>query len=63
MPGRRKNHRRFHGGEPERRLTARAHFAPVIAPSEAGDLPGAIARVVSLAKQYDQGAIANAIRA
>ena len=41
-------------------LTARAHFAPVIAPSEAGDLPGAIARVVSLAKQYDQGAIANA---
>jgi len=38
-------------------LTARAHFAPVISPAEAGDLPGAIARVVALGKQYDQGAI------
>jgi predicted amidohydrolase YtcJ len=38
-------------------LTARAHFAPVIEPKEAGDLPGAIARVVAFAKQYDEGAI------
>ena len=38
-------------------LTARAHFAPVISPAEAGDLPGAIARVVALGKQYDQGAV------
>jgi predicted amidohydrolase YtcJ len=39
-------------------LTARAHFAPVISPAEAGDLPGAVTRVVALAKQYDEGAIA-----
>jgi len=39
-------------------LTARAHFAPVIEPKEAGDLPGAVARVVAFAKQYDDGAIA-----
>ena len=38
-------------------LTARAHFAPVISPAEASDIPGAIARVVALAKQYDQGTI------
>ena len=38
-------------------LTARGHFAPVISPSDAGDLPGAVARVVGLAKQYDEGAI------
>lgn len=38
-------------------LTARAHFAPVIKPKEAGDLPGAVARVVAFAKQYDNGAI------
>ncbi len=38
-------------------LTGRAHFAPVISPSEAGDLPGAVARVVALAKQYDEGTI------
>jgi predicted amidohydrolase YtcJ len=37
-------------------LTARAHFAPLISPSEAGDLPGAVARVAALAKQYDRGA-------
>ncbi len=41
-------------------LTARAHFAPQIAPSEAGDPGGAVARVVSFAKQYDEGAIARA---
>ena len=39
-------------------LTARAHFAPVIEPKEAGDLPGAVARIVAFAKQYDDGAIA-----
>jgi predicted amidohydrolase YtcJ len=38
-------------------LTARGHFAPVISPSEAGDLPGAVARVVAFGKQYDEGAI------
>ena len=41
-------------------LTARAHFAPVIEPKEAGDLPGAVARVLAFAKQYDEGAIARA---
>lgn len=39
-------------------LTARAHFAPVIAPKEVGDLSRAVARVVAFAKQYDDGAIA-----
>ena len=38
-------------------LTARAHFAPVIPPTEAGDPAGAVARVVALARQYDEGAI------
>jgi predicted amidohydrolase YtcJ len=38
-------------------LTARAHFAPVIEPSEAGNLAGAVARVAAFAKQYDEGAI------
>ncbi len=41
-------------------LTARAHFAPEIAPTEAGDPLGAVARVVAFAKQYDEGAIASA---
>ncbi len=41
-------------------LTVRAHFAPVIAPTEAGDPKGAVARVVAFAKQYDEGAIARA---
>src|SRR3954463_7670920 len=36
-------------------LTARAHFAPVIEPKEAGNLSGAVARVVTLEKQYDEG--------
>jgi len=36
-------------------LTARAHFAPVIAPTEAGDLAGAVARVVAFRSRYDQG--------
>jgi predicted amidohydrolase YtcJ len=39
------------------RLTARAHFAPVIEPSEAGDLARAVARVAGDAKLYDEGAI------
>jgi predicted amidohydrolase YtcJ len=38
-------------------LTARGHFAPQIAPTEAGDPVGAVARVVAFAKQYDEGAI------
>ncbi len=38
-------------------LTARAHFAPVIDPAEAGNLSAAVARVVGLAKKYDEGAI------
>ncbi len=41
-------------------LTARAHFAPVIEPSEAGNLPAAVARVVAFAKQYDEGATTRA---
>jgi predicted amidohydrolase YtcJ len=41
-------------------LTARAHFAPVIEPKEAGDLSGAVARIVTLAKQYDEGKLARA---
>jgi predicted amidohydrolase YtcJ len=41
-------------------LTVRAHFAPVIEPSEVGDLPAAVARVVGLAKKYDEGATAPA---
>jgi predicted amidohydrolase YtcJ len=41
-------------------LTARAHFAPQIAPAEAGDPAGAVARVVAFAKQYDEGATARA---
>jgi predicted amidohydrolase YtcJ len=41
-------------------LTARAHFAPEIAPAEAGDPLGAVSRVVAFAKQYDEGAITSA---
>ena len=41
-------------------LTARAHFAPQIAPAEAGDPLGAVARVVAFARQYDEGAIGRA---
>jgi hypothetical protein len=42
------------------RLTARAHFAPVIAPSEVGNLTAAVARVVATRKEYDEGPIARA---
>jgi hypothetical protein len=38
-------------------LTARAHFAPPIEPSQAGDPAAAVASVVARAKQYDEGAI------
>jgi predicted amidohydrolase YtcJ len=41
-------------------LTARGHFAPQIAPTEAGDPVGAVARVVAFARQYDEGAITRA---
>jgi predicted amidohydrolase YtcJ len=42
------------------RLTARAHFAPVIAPSEVGNLTAAVARVVATRKEFDEGSIARA---
>ena len=38
-------------------LSARAHFAPVIKPEDAGDPARAVAKVVAYEKQYDQGAI------
>ena len=41
-------------------LTARAHFAPEIAPTEVGDPLGAVARVVAFAKQYDEGVMVRA---
>ena len=41
-------------------LTARAHFAPLVEPAQAGDPLGAVARVVAFRKQYDEGAIARA---
>jgi len=42
------------------KLTARAHFAPLIQPSEAGDWANALARVIALAKRYDEGKISRA---
>jgi predicted amidohydrolase YtcJ len=39
------------------KLTARAHFAPPIEPSEAGKPDPALARVVALAKRHDEGKI------
>ena len=38
-------------------LTARAHFAPLIKPAEAGHLDAAIARVLAFRARYDQGPI------
>lgn len=38
-------------------LSARAHFAPPIAPPEARNLEAAIARIVALRDRYDQGPI------
>jgi len=42
------------------RLTARAHFAPVIAPSEVNNLTAAVARVVALRKEFDEGTVGRA---
>jgi len=39
------------------KLTARAHFAPVISPAEGSEPQKAVASVKALAQQYDQGAI------
>ena len=41
-------------------LTARAHFAPRIEPSQGADPVAAVASVVAAAKQYDEGAIGRA---
>ncbi len=41
-------------------LTARAHFAPRIEPSQGTDPVAAVASVVAAAKQYDEGAISRA---
>ncbi len=41
-------------------LTARAHFAPPIVPAQAADPVAAVAAVVALAQQYDEGAISRA---
>ena len=46
--------------ERENALTARAHFAPLIAPAEAPNVEAAgqaVAKVVATAKKYDEGAI------
>ena len=42
------------------KLTARAHFAPLIQPSEAANPAPAVARVIALAKRYDQGKLSPA---
>jgi predicted amidohydrolase YtcJ len=42
------------------RLTARAHFAPVIAPTEVNNLTAAVARIVATRKEYDEGPIGRA---
>ena len=42
------------------KLTARAHFAPLIPPSEAGAPADALARVIASAKRYDEGKISRA---
>jgi predicted amidohydrolase YtcJ len=39
------------------KLTARAHFAPRIAPAEVGNLGAAVARVIDDRKRYDEGTI------
>ena len=41
-------------------LTARAHFAPLIPPSEADHPAPALARVLALSKRYDEGKISRA---
>jgi predicted amidohydrolase YtcJ/thiol-disulfide isomerase/thioredoxin len=47
----------FATAEKSGQLTSRAHFAPLIEPSEVGHVDEAIARVVGLAKKYDEGRI------
>ena len=42
------------------RLTARGHFAPFIEPSEVDNLTAAVARVVAMRKEFDEGPIARA---
>jgi predicted amidohydrolase YtcJ len=42
------------------RLTARAHFAPLIKPTEADNLTAAVARVVAIRKEFDEGPIVRA---
>jgi predicted amidohydrolase YtcJ len=42
------------------RLTARAHFAPLIAPTEVDNLTAAVARVVAFREEFDEGPIARA---
>jgi predicted amidohydrolase YtcJ len=42
------------------RLTARAHFAPFIEPNEVDNLTAAVARVVAMRKEFDEGPIARA---
>jgi predicted amidohydrolase YtcJ len=42
------------------RLTARAHFAPYIEPSEVDNLTAAVARMLATRQEYDQGPIARA---
>jgi predicted amidohydrolase YtcJ len=39
------------------KLTARGHFAPVISPDEGKDADKAVANVVAIRRQYDQGAM------
>ena len=41
-------------------MTARAHFAPPIQPSEGADPAPALARVIALAKRYDEGKLSPA---
>lgn len=50
----------FTAAQREGKLTARAHFAPLIQPSEAEHPDPALARVVALAKRYDEGKISRA---
>ncbi len=47
----------FSAARKDGQLTVRAHFAPPIEPSEAGAIPAAIARVLSIRKTYDEGAL------
>jgi predicted amidohydrolase YtcJ len=42
------------------RLTARAHFAPLITPTEVDNLTAAVARVIALRQEFDEGPIARA---